>query len=303
MDGALGTLVEDRGYDVNNPLWGSVPFVLDGGFEAVLDLHRAYVRAGADLIIANTHNASLKSCADYGARGFPVESEARALVIDAPGAKPDLALLEFVNRRAVEAARQAARPDTRVAAGLMSPDRAYARTATLDADRIEAGLINQARALDALGVALVFEMISTDADVEGVAQVLPKLRSPVGVGFTCGADARTHGGVDPAAAARRLTDAGATAVFIQCTHYDHVLAPLRRVVDAVDPRAVTVGAYANDGRTWRDGAWRGERITPDAYARLADAWIDAGARVVGSCCGTGPEHTQALAKLASARST
>jgi homocysteine S-methyltransferase len=296
LDGALGTLVEARGFDVNNPLWGSACLVLDEGPEAVDQIHREYVEAGADLIIANTHNASLQRCADYGARGFPLGRRARAFVNRS--AAPDRALLELVNRTAVEAARNAARPTTRVAACLMSPDRAYAERATLDAGQIRDGLVHQARLLDGLDLDLViFEMISTDADVEGVARTLPELKSPRAVGVTCGADGRTHGGVDPVAAARRLVDAGARAVFVQCTHHDHVQRPLRRLIAALEPNDVTVGAYANDGRVWRDGAWRGEGIGPQAYAALAARWVDAGARIVGSCCGTDPAHTRALARL------
>lgn len=289
MDGAMGTEVERRGIDVDNPLWGSAALALDGGTEAVQAIHRDHVEAGAQLLIANTHNASRSSCAAYLFGGHP-----RA----GPEPVDVTAFLEQINRDAVTAARRAAEPTTRIAACLMSPDRPYARRAGLDALETRDRLIDQARVLDRLGLDLIlFEMLSTDADVEGVARVLPELRTPAGLGFTCGSDGRTHGGVDPSEAAKALIDAGAAAAFVQCTHHEHVLEPLEKLVATIDR---PVGVYANDGRVWRDGAWHGAAIGPDAYAEKARTWIAAGARIVGGCCGTGPEHVRALAHLQAA---
>jgi hypothetical protein len=44
----------------------------------------------------------------------------------------------------------------------------------------------------------------------------------------------------------------------------------------------------------------GEQRSPEEYARCASGWIDAGARIVGGCCGTRPEHIRALSGSADA---
>lgn len=85
---------------------------------------------------------------------------------------------------------------------------------------------------------------------------------------------------------------------------------------AAAPARLRVGVYANGFRTttteWLTGG-KGPRleadeadydaasgiITPDAYARSAAGWRDAGASVVGGCCGVGPEHIQAVAQVLS----
>ena len=90
---------------------------------------------------------------------------------------------------------------------------------------------------------------------------------------------------------------GAAVWFVQCTRFDHVNAALEPLLARVDSGAA-VGVYANDSRTWKDAAWHGERITPEAYAAAAADWLERGARIVGGCCGTVPAHVAALRGLA-----
>ena len=54
------------------------------------------------------------------------------------------------------------------------------------------------------------------------------------------------------------------------------------------------GVYANDGRIWREARWHGSRLAPEDYAAHAARWRELGARVIGGCCGTGPQHIAAL---------
>ena len=87
------------------------------------------------------------------------------------------------------------------------------------------------------------------------------------------------------------------AYFVQCTRFDLVESALVALREAAGPGSV-IGVYANDGRSWDHDAkrWEGERITPEAYARRAQDWVSQGARIVGGCCGTGPEHIEHLRK-------
>jgi S-methylmethionine-dependent homocysteine/selenocysteine methylase len=60
---------------------------------------------------------------------------------------------------------------------------------------------------------------------------------------------------------------------------------------------VPIGAYANAGAGDEGLGWGAtDRNAADAYADLAERWVEAGASVVGGCCGTGPPHVQALAE-------
>ena len=58
---------------------------------------------------------------------------------------------------------------------------------------------------------------------------------------------------------------------------------------------MAVLAYPNSGETWHSesGTWLGT-ATPLDYASAAKSWVDAGAKLVGGCCRTGPEHISAM---------
>jgi S-methylmethionine-dependent homocysteine/selenocysteine methylase len=68
-------------------------------------------------------------------------------------------------------------------------------------------------------------------------------------------------------------------------------------VDAVASLGVPIGVYANAGREDEALGWGATSPrAAEAYAVIAERWTDAGASVIGGCCGTGPLHIQALAE-------
>ena len=58
-----------------------------------------------------------------------------------------------------------------------------------------------------------------------------------------------------------------------------------------------IGIYANAGHPSEGLGWQADPAhSAERYANLAEGWVEAGARIVGSCCGTGPATTAALAR-------
>jgi S-methylmethionine-dependent homocysteine/selenocysteine methylase len=290
LDGAMGTLLEDEGVDVKNALWGSRALLDPPGRALTTELHRRYVAAGAELLMANTHNASLAYC-----QRFLDETPRAAWPAWAAEPEPARALMRALNRAGLSAARAAAEgTSARVAGCLASPDVPYTREATLSPDEVAAALGPQVDALTEgpLPDLLLFEMCTTASDLDGVAQVARGLDVPIGIGLVCGDDERLLGGVDVPEAVERLRPARPAALFVQCTRWDLVARPLEALLAAAP--GVLVGAYGNDGRQWLDGAWAGERVTPETYADAVEAWWRLGARAIGGCCGTTPSHVAAL---------
>lgn len=275
MDGGTGTELAARGASFEgHPLWASAVLLDAGGRELATTLHRDYVRAGAELLIANTHNASADACRRAGVE------------------------LPAVNQAAVDCARAAAAgtaPGVWVAACTMSPDRPYSTAAGLSVDATAEAYRPQVELLDGMGLdLLIFEMLSTASDVAGAAAVARGLRTPVAAGFTCGPDGRTRGGVvlDEAAGAWPHAE----VLFVQCTPWREV----DRALAALPANRVR-GAYGNGGRRWTGARFEGEAADPEGYAEAAQAWVDRGIRVVGGCCDTGPAHVAALARLLARR--
>lgn len=272
LDGGMGSTLEARGVDVNNPLWGSVVLLDDDGLALNDQIHREFVEAGAAVVIANTHNLSLAHCAAHGAED-PRD------------------LMRRLHVRALESARRAG--PKRVAGCLASPDTPYATTPSLSADEVEAKIRPQVDVLTALDFDVVFyEMMTTSADLEGVARVAS---GAFAVGLPCGEDGRTLGGVDLGEVVAMFEHVRPETLFVQCTRFELVDRALERLLAAA-PSDVEVGVYANDGRHWADGCWHGAPVAPGDYADAAMRWVRMGATIVGGCCGTGPEHIAALAE-------
>lgn len=108
--------------------------------------------------------------------------------------------------------------------------------------------------------------------------------------------ARLRSGEAIADAARAAVMIGASAVLFNCSPPEVIEAAVTEAAAAVD---VPVGVYANAFVVAEGGAnaslhdLRGD-VTPEAYVRLAERWIAAGASIVGGCCGIGPDHIAAL---------
>jgi len=61
--------------------------------------------------------------------------------------------------------------------------------------------------------------------------------------------------------------------------------------------AAPISIYANLGRAEEAQDWSGSAyLEPEAYALCAIAWAERGARILGSCCGSTPDHTKALVR-------
>lgn len=294
MDGGMGTTVQDRGVDVRNYLWGSAAFLSAQGRVLNDEVHRDFLEAGAELLITNTHSPSLGACAGYlellGTAGIeePLRGELEAL----PTARRARLLCERVNGEAVASARRAAeaRDDLVIAGCVASPKPAYAPEGP-DADVVYERLVPQAEILAGHGLdLLLFELLTTAGDVEGSARIATSLGlERFAFGLTCGDDGCTLGGVSVEQAVELAAPAEPLAWFVQCTRYDVAERALAPLLEAVGGSAA-VGVYANDARIWKRFAWHGARVGPKAYADAALAWHGMGARLIGGCCGTGPEH-------------
>jgi len=302
MDGGMGTTTEDRGIDTRNALWGSFAFLTPEGRRINDAIHREFVEAGAEILIANTHNAFLRACRQRVAD--------EAIEIPGPerrGTRGDLetrarALHAHILRSAVASARAAVPGNRTVAVTccIGSVDAPYATKASVGADEAEKILEIEIAARRATGSELIiFETLTTPEEIEGAARAARKCGvGNLAVGFSCGEGGCTLGGVPLETAVERFRDAAPRAYFVQCTRFDRVDRALARLRTALGPDDV-LGVYANDGRAWDPVRmrWSGERISPEEYGDHALRWRDAGARIIGGCCGTGPEHIARLRRI------
>ena len=274
-DGAMGTVLHARGVsfdkcfdelNLNNPA-------------AVADIHREYIEAGAQLIITNTFGANRFKLGKHG-----LHSQ-----------------LKEINRAGVELARRAVAASFKenvLVAGDVGPlGVRIAPYGRVKPEEAYAAFAEQIKALAEAGVDLI--VIETMSDLYEIQEAIKAAKEscnlPVIASVTFTRDDRTLLGDDPMTVARKLKETGADVIGVNCSGGpSQLLRILKQMKQAVP-----------DGRFWvkPNAGWPeqvGGRIMYPADAEYfgdyALSFREAGANIVGGCCGTTPQHIAAMKK-------
>ena len=258
--------------------------------DAVTELHREFLRAGADVMVALTY---------YAHRG-----KLRQL-----GRESDL---EAMNRQAVRLAREVAAEGGALVAGNVCNTWAYDPRDSASAGVVRAMYAEQLGWAADEGIDFV---IAETNDYLGEAlialEVIKELGLPAVVTLASTQPARTWDGYDYVEACQILADHGATVVGLNCDRGPVTMLPLiARIRDAVD---CAVAAQPVPYRTNEtsptmeslraEGSGRVFPLALDPFsctrfemADFAVAARDLGVSYVGICCGAGPHHVRAMAE-------
>jgi methionine synthase I (cobalamin-dependent)/5,10-methylenetetrahydrofolate reductase len=271
-DGAMGTMLHAAG----NSLDRALPELNLSNSGLVSTIHESYLSAGADMILTNTYGANRLRLADQGFGDLVRE-------INVAGA-----------RIAAQARGGAGRPV--FVGGSVSPAvTASQRRRVAQAQRMEA-IREQVEGLAEGGVdAIVLETFGyLDELAEAVRVAAEVTGLPIIAQATFAADGRTLGGESPREVASVLSGLPIAMLGTNCT-----LGPqgVLSVVEALVPHTdLPVSAQPNAGLPRRVSGRRFEYHVDGAYfARYARRLVEAGAALVGGCCGTTPAQIQAVA--------
>ncbi|HEX4628970.1 MAG TPA: bifunctional homocysteine S-methyltransferase/methylenetetrahydrofolate reductase [Gemmatimonadales bacterium] len=268
LDGAMGTMLYSKGFFLNvcyDELNLKQP-------KLVQDVHEAYVRAGAEIIETNTFGAN------------PLKLGSHGLADDT----------EKINQAAAELARKAAAGRASVV-GAIGPlgvrIEPFGPTS-----RAEACAYFQRQAKGLLAGGVDGFILETFSDVDEIHEALRAVKSvsdlPVIAQMTVGDDGLTHNGTAPETFAKQLTAWGADAVGVNCSVGPAgVLEAVETLVKATDR---PISAVPNAGLPKDVGDRKIYLASPEYMASYARRMIEAGARIVGGCCGTTPEHIKKI---------
>jgi methionine synthase / methylenetetrahydrofolate reductase(NADPH) len=269
FDGAMGTMLYSRGVYINR----SYDELNLRDPDLVREVHRAYVRAGAEVLETNTFGANRAKLARYGLEA-------------------DVAL---INQRAAEIARSAAGNEVCVG-GAIGPlglrIEPYGPTSIEEAREI---FREQAEGLLAGGVDLF--VLETFGDLIEIQQAMLAVRSltdlPIVAQMLVAEDGHTPLGTDAALFAERLAGWGADVVGMNCSVGPHaMLSVVERLAPMIDR---PLAAQPNAGLPKEVDGRKIYMASPEYMAKYASRLIRKGARFVGGCCGTTPEHIARIA--------
>jgi len=268
VDGAMGTMFYERGvflntcYDILNL---SAP-------DLVGEIHQEYIKAGAELIQTNTFGANRTKLEKHALDGQVGE----------------------INRRAAEIAVEAAAGGVHVG-GSVGP--IAVRVEPLGPTSLDEAcgfFREQIEGLVAGGVDCI--VLETFSDLNQILQALRAAREvcelPIIAQMTCGNDGNTLLGTPPEVFGRELEDAGADVIGVNHSTGPASMLPTIERLALVTGRPIIAQPNAGvpkdvDGRNIY-------LTTPDYLANYARWYVQAGASLVGGCCGTTPDHIKVV---------
>ena len=267
-DGAMGTMLYAKGVFINRCFESLNVSQAD----LVASVHAEYLRAGADVIETNTFGANRVKLGAFGLAE-------RVHAINVQGAK---------------IARHAAREQCYVAGAIGPLGIRIEPWGKTGVDEAEEYFREQARALLEGGVDLF--VLETFRDVNEIGAAIRAVRSicslPIVAQMTIEEDGNSLDGVAPEIFVPELEQHGADVVGLNCSVGPAgMLETLERMARVAH---VKLAAQPNAGKPREIEGRNLYLCSPDYMARYARKFIAAGVRLVGGCCGTTPEHIQAI---------
>ena len=270
-DGAMGTMLNAKGVGFERSFEGlnlTAP-------ELVLAVHQAFVAAGADIVETNTFSATSIHLDRWGLADRTVD----------------------VNAAAVKLARQAARQskgDVFVAGSVGPTGMRLAPLGPLSASDARTVFAQQITTLADAGVdLLVFETFADLVELETAIEVARSICAlPIVASMSFTRDVRTIADVVPEVAMERLQMAGVDVVGANCSTGPRGVYEVILRYNNSSPADSSLGFSAMPNAGYPEA--RGERLyypaPPDYFHGYAHQFLGAGARIIGGCCGTTPDH-------------
>jgi homocysteine S-methyltransferase len=294
LDGALATELERRGCDINDPLW-SAKILLEQP-EIIYQVHLDYFRAGADCATTASYQATFEG---FEKRGLSHE-QARALI-----------------QKSVQIAREArddfwrdeknrvgrARPFVAASVGpygaFLHDGSEYRGDYTLSENELmDFHRERMATLLDAGADMLACETIPTLLEARALARLLQEFPDAAAwFSFTArDAEHISHGETFAEVVTEIALHPQAAAIGINCSSPRYISALIKIARNATSKPIVV---YPNSGETYdvTTNSWQGT-IACEDFGPQTREWYALGARVLGGCCRTTPEHIHEIAQWA-----
>ena len=273
----MGTMLYESGHELESCLDAlnlSSP-------QTVAAVHRAYINAGADIIETNT----------FGANRMRLEVHGLADKV------------RDINFRGVKIAREEREISGKpiLVAGSIGPTgRTLEPFGQVSVEEATSVFSEQIGALLEAGVDLL--IIETMGDLTEMDAAIDAARAvsdlPIVALMTFAEDGRTMAGSTPEHVLRHLVERKVDVIGANCSVGPRRLLPviqrMHRTLDEIDGEKPMIAAMPNAGWPTRVGARVVYQSSPEYFADFAAEAIDAGATLIGGCCGTTPEHVHAM---------
>ncbi len=269
FDGAMGTLIYERGVYVNQ-CYDALNLQKE---DLILGIHRDYADAGADVLTTNTFGANRFLLKKYGYEERTSE----------------------INRRGAELARQVAGEILFVAGSMGPPPDRMEPLGKLTAQEIREAYHQQAESLLKGGADIL--ILETFSDLGMILEIIREVKKnfptiPVIAQMTVDGEGRTSLGSTPEIFASEIVKAGADVAGVNCSLGPNKMLEVAERIIRISP--VPVSAMPNAGLPQRVDGRNIYFSSPEYFSEYTRRFVQAGVRIVGGCCGTTPQFIRSM---------
>lgn len=290
LDGGMSRELQRLGAELKQPEWSALALI--NAPDIVRQVHAEFIEAGADVVTTNS----------YALVPFHIGEERFR--------EQGASLVALSGRLAREAADASGRKVT--VAGSLPPIFGSYEPENFDASRVQDYLRVLVDNLEPFVDVWLGETLSLIAEGEAVREAVAKTGKPFWISFTLddelaqlnGAEPKLRSGETVRAAAEWIAGSGAAALLFNCSKPEVMKAAVETAANTFKEKGVSleIGVYANafegeQGDSAANEGLHGTRtdLTDDVYSRFACTWADAGATMIGGCCGIGAAHIHKVA--------
>ncbi len=271
-DGAMGTRLYEKGVFINRCFEGlnlSQP-------DLVLEVHNEYIEAGAQIIETNTYGANRWKLMSYG-----LDDKVRE-----------------INLKGVELAKMAKGNSNIIIAGSIGPiSQVYKKIRLIDEKEIYEAFVEQAKALEEGGVDIfIIETFPSLKEIELAIKAVQSVSDQAIVAqLTFDERGNTPDGNTPEEVILKLKELGVQVGGANCSRGPKLLYDVIKRMSGLTDLPLSVQPNAGPPQLFE-----GRYIylcSPEYIAEYARRYVTLGARIVGGCCGTKPEHIKEIKKF------
>lgn len=288
LDGGIGRHLKKIGAPFGQPEWSALALIEDPSF--VSQAHNDFINAGADIITTNS----------YAIVPFHI-GEKRFREI---GKELMLSAARIANKCSLAAEKK-----IKIAAGIPPVFGSYKPHSFVYKDALPILELFKECLLPSSDLVLA-ETLSCIEEIKAVQTVFLNCDQPLWLSFTLDDDledksiSNLRSGESLKEALKSIDFDKVEAILFNCSQPEVMENALRITRDIVSSKILT-GAYANTfpsiNSSQKDANSQlrelREELTPEIYKDFALKWVEAGASIIGGCCGIGPEHIEEISKI------